>query len=161
MRYPMTPRGLSALKRELRECKAERPRLAEVILTARELGDISENADYDAAKERQGFLEGRIAELESKLAQADVIDPTTLSGDRVVFGAIVRLEEADSGEQVTYQIVGDDEADVKKGLISISSPLARALINHEEGDEVTARVPSGTRVYEIIAVSFEARVTND
>lgn len=150
----MTPRGHLALKKELRECKAERPRLAEVILVARELGDISENADYDAAKERQAFLEGRIIELESKIAQADVIDPGSLSGDRVVFGATVELEEVDSGENMTYQIVGEDEADVKKGMISITSPVARALLKHEVGDEVVVTVPGGKRTYEIINVSF-------
>jgi transcription elongation factor GreA len=155
MSYPMTPRGLAALRKELRECKAERPKLADVILAARELGDISENADYDAAKERQAFLEGRIAELEGKIATADVIDPSTLSGDRVVFGATVALEEAESGDTSKYQIVGEDEADVKKGLISISSPIARALLTHEVGDEVTVKVPGGTRVYEIVDVTFE------
>lgn len=152
---PMTPRGLAALKQELRECKAERPRLSETILIAREHGDISENADFTAAKERQAFLEGRILDLDSKIAQADVIDPTTLSGDRVVFGATVSLEEVESGDKATYMIVGDDEADVKKGTISISSPIARALVNHEVGDEVTVRVPGGTRIYEIVDVTFK------
>lgn len=150
----MTPRGHLALKKELRECKAERPKLAEIILAARELGDISENADYDAAKERQAFLEGRIIELESKIAQADVIDPGSLSGDRVVFGATVELEEVESGEATKYQIVGEDEADVKNGMISITSPLARALLKHEVGDEVVVNVPGGKRTYEIINVSF-------
>ncbi|MBW2733347.1 MAG: transcription elongation factor GreA [Deltaproteobacteria bacterium] len=154
MRFPMTPRGHLALKRELRECKAERPKLAEIILVARELGDISENADYDAAKERQAFLEGRIIELESKIAQADVIDPGALSGDRVAFGATVELEEVDSGETKTYQIVGQDEADVKKGMISITSPVARGLLKHEVGDEVVVNVPGGQRTYEIVNVSF-------
>jgi len=155
MRFPMTPRGWAALKAELRECHAEGPRLAEVILAARELGDISENADYDAAKDRQAFLEGRIIELQSKIAQADIIDPATLSGDRAVFGAVVDVEEIDSGERATYQIVGEFEADVKQGLISITSPLARALIGHEAGDEVTVKVPGGTRIYEIVDVSFK------
>jgi len=154
MKFPMTPKGHEKLKRELRECKAERPKLAEVILAARELGDLSENAEYHAAKEKQGFLEGRIRELESKLAQSEVIDPARLSGDRVVFGAKVSLEDADSGEEARYQIVGEDEADVKKGLISIVSPLARALLNHLVGDEVTVKVPGGTRIYEIVDVSF-------
>ncbi len=155
MRYPMTRRGWLAMKAELRECKAERPELGEIILVAREHGDISENAEFDAAKDRQAFLEGHIIELQSKIAQADVIDPELLSGDRVVFGATIEVEEIDSGEQTTYQIVGEDEADVKKGLLSITSPVARALIKHEVGDEVTVKVPSGTRVYEIVDVSFK------
>lgn len=155
MRFPMTPAGHAALKKELRECKAERPKLADIILIAREHGDISENADFDAAKERQAFLEGRIMELEAKLAQAEVIDPTTLSGDRVVFGATVDLEEVESGENKTYKIVGEDESDVKKGKISLTSPIAKALINREVGDEVTVKVPGGTRVYEIVDVIFK------
>ncbi|MCC6750830.1 MAG: transcription elongation factor GreA [Deltaproteobacteria bacterium] len=150
----MTPQGLDRLRVELRECKAERPRLADTILEARELGDLSENAEYHAAKERQGFLEARIRELEAKIGQAEVIDPSKLSGDRVIFGATVRLAEIDSGEEVRYSIVGDDESDVKAGRISISSPVARALINHSVGDEVTVKVPGGTRRYEIVDVSF-------
>jgi len=154
MKIPMTPRGLQKLKTELRECKAERPRLAEVILEARELGDLSENAEYHAAKEKQGFLEGRIRDLESKIAQSEVIDPSRLKGNRVVFGATVALTDSDSGEESTYMIVGDDEADVKEGKISINSPVARALLNHVEGDEVQVKVPTGVRVYEICSVSF-------
>ena len=150
----MTPKGYAAMKEELRQAKAERPRLSEVILVARELGDLSENAEYHAAKEKQGFLEGRIRELESKLAQSDVIDPTKLSGDRVVFGALVTVEDADGGDESKYQIVGEDESDVKQGLISIVSPLARALLNHRVGDEVNVRVPGGERCYEIVDVSF-------
>lgn len=156
MRVPMTPRGYARLKEELRQCKAERPRLSEIILAARELGDLSENAEYHAAKERQGFLEGRIRELESKLALSNVIDPSKLSGERVVFGATVKVEDADSGEQAVYTIVGDDESDAKQGLISISSPLARALVNHTIGDEVTVRAPGGARNYEIVDVAFSA-----
>ena len=155
MRIPMTRVGWLAMKAELRDLKSERPKLADLILKARELGDLSENADYHAAKERQGFLEGRISELESKIAQADVIDPTTLKGDRVVFGATIEVEEVESGDQATYQIVGEDEADIKKGLLSITSPVARALLNHEVGDEVTVRAPGGTRLYEIVDVSFK------
>jgi len=154
MKIPMTPRGHRMLKDELRECKAERPRLAEAILAARELGDLSENAEYHAAKERQGFLEGRIRDLESKLAQAEVIDPSKLSGERVVFGAIVTLEDCNSGAECRYQIVGDDEADVKAGQISISSPMARALLRNGIGDEVRVRTPGGDRAYEIVDVSF-------
>lgn len=150
----MTPGGYDKLKAELRECKAERPRLADVILAARELGDLSENAEYHAAKEKQGFLEGRITELESLIAQAEVIDPSRLSGTRVVFGATVTLEDPHSGNEVRYTIVGDHESDVKEGLISINSPVARALLSHEVGDEVKVRAPGGMRTYEIIDVSF-------
>lgn len=155
MKYPMTPRGYEKLKEELREAKAERPRLADIILEAREHGDISENAEYHAAKERQSFLEGRIRDLEAKIGLADVIDPARLSGDRIVFGATVQLEDSDSGEKSRYTIVGDDESDVKSGRISISSPVARALINHSVGDEVHVKVPGGMKVYEVMKVSFE------
>ena len=154
MKYPMTPDGLARLKVELRECKAERPRLADVILAARELGDLSENAEYHAAKEKQAFLEGRIIELEAKIGQADVIDPSRLSGDKVVFGATVTIADADSGEESAYTIVGEDEADVKQRRISITSPVARALIGHEVGDEVRVNTPGGMREYEIVDVSF-------
>jgi len=154
MKYPMTPQGYEKLKEELRSCKAERPRLADIILEAREHGDLSENAEYHAAKERQGFLEARIRELEAKIGQAEVIDPTRLSGDRVVFGATVVLGDADSGERVTYTIVGEDESDVKQGLISVASPMARALLNHGEGEEVQVRAPGGTRIYEVVSVTF-------
>ena len=153
-RFPMTPRGLDKLRRALREIQAERPKLALVIEAARELGDLSENAEYHAAKERQSFLEGRMMELEAKIGQADVIDPTKLKGTRVVFGATVKLEDCDSGDASRYMIVGDDEADVKGGKISISSPVARALINKNEGDEVQVRTPGGLRTYEIMGVSF-------
>lgn len=154
MNFPMTPKGLEKLKTELRECKAERPRLADVILAARELGDLSENAEYHAAKERQGFLEGRISELEAKIGQAQVIDPAKLKGDKVVFGATVTLADLDSGDESTYTIVGDDEADVKARLISISSPMARALIGHKLGDEVKVKTPGGLREYEVVDLSF-------
>ena len=154
MKFPMTPSGYEKLRNELRQCKAERPKLAEVILAARELGDLSENAEYHAAKEKQGFLEARITELESKLAQSEVIDPAKLSGDRVAFGATVTLEDPD-GNEVVYTIVGDDEADVKAGRISISSPVARALLKHEVGDEVTVRTPGGNRTYEIADLTWE------
>jgi transcription elongation factor GreA len=154
MKFPMTPRGYEKLKEELREAKAERPRLAQVILEAREQGDISENAEYHAAKERQGFLEGRIRDLEAKIGLAQVIDPRKLAGDRVVFGATVDLEAADSGDRVRYTIVGEDESDAKLGLISITSPVARALLNHTVGDEVNVKVPGGLRTYEIVAVCF-------
>jgi len=155
MKFPMTPKGLDKLKVELRECKAERPRLADVILAARELGDISENAEYHAAKERQAFLEGRIIELEAKIGQAQVIDPTKLKGQKVVFGATVTLADADSGDEMVYSIVGEDEADVKRQLISITSPVARALIGHSVGEEVKVKTPGGLREYEIIDVAFK------
>jgi len=154
MKFPITPRGYERLKEELREAKAERPRLSQEILEAREKGDISENAEYHAAKERQAFLEGRIRDLEAKIGLADVIDPAKLRGDRVVFGASVTLADSDSGEKVRYTIVGDEESDVKLGLISISSPVARALINRSVGDEVKIKTPGGVRGYEIEAVSF-------
>jgi transcription elongation factor GreA len=154
MKYPMTPDGLAKLKEELRECKAERPRLADVILAARELGDLSENAEYHAAKEKQAFLEGRIIELEAKIGQADVIDPARLSGNKVVFGATVTLADTESGDESSYTIVGEDEADVKQRRISITSPVARALIGHLVGDEVKVKTPGGMREYEIVDVSF-------
>jgi len=152
--YPMTPKGLEKLREELRLARAERPKLAQTILEAREHGDLSENAEYHAAKERQSFLEGRIRELEAKIGQAEVIDPSKLRGDRVVFGATVTLADGDSGEEVQYTIVGDDEADAKQGRISISSPVARALIGHTVGDEVKVKVPGGLRTYEIADVFF-------
>ena len=124
-----------------------------MILEAREHGDITENAEYHAAKERQAFLEGRIRDLEARIGMAQVIDTSKLSGDRVVFGATVDLQ-ADSGERTRYTIVGEDEADAKLGLLSIASPLARALVNHSVGDEVSVKVPGGVRTYEIVAVSF-------
>lgn len=151
----MTPQGQTALKNELRECKTERVLLADVILAARELGDLSENAEYHAAKEKQGMLEARIRYLESKLAQAEVIDPKKLSGDKVIFGATVQLTDVDSDEERTYRIVGEDESDVKQGTISFASPVARSIIGRYVGDEVKVRVPGGTRIFEILAVSFD------
>ena len=125
------------------------------IAEARAQGDLSENAEYDAAKDRQGFIEGRIQEIEGKLSAAQVIDPAALdAGGRVVFGATVELEDEDSGEAVTYQIVGEDEADLKQGLINVSSPIARALIGKEEGDTAEVQAPGGVRRYEIVAVSY-------
>ena len=150
----MTPKGLAQLRTDLRECKAERPRLADVILAARELGDISENAEYHAAKERQSFLEGHISELEAKIGQAQVIDPSRLKGDKVVFGATVTLTDVDSGDESTYTIVGEHEADVKQQRISITSPMARALIGHNVGQEVKVKPPGGMREYEMVGVSF-------
>jgi transcription elongation factor GreA len=133
----------------------ERPAVVNSIAEARAQGDLSENSEYDAAKEKQGFIEGRIAEIESKLAGAQVIDPTTVEADgRVIFGATVELEETATGDTVTYQIVGDDEADIDHGLVSISSPIARALIGKSEGDVASVQAPSGAREYEIIAVKY-------
>ena len=154
---PVTKRGADMLKTELHKLKTvERHAVIQAIAEARAQGDLSENADYDAAKERQGFIEGRIAEIEGKLSIAQIIDPATLDADgRVVFGATVELEEQNSGEQVTYQIVGEDEADLKLGLINISSPIARALIGKAEGDVADVQAPGGLKSYEIIGVRYE------
>ena len=154
---PVTKRGAEALKAELHKLKTvDRPWVINAIAEARAQGDLSENAEYDAAKDRQGFIEGRIAEIESKLAQAQVIDPATLdAGGRVVFGAIVELEDELSGAAVTYQIVGEDEADLKQGLINISSPIARALIGKVEGDVAEVQAPGGVKRYEIMAVRYQ------
>lgn len=153
---PITKRGAEQLKAELHRLKTkERPEVIQAIAEARAQGDLSENAEYDAAKDRQGFIEGRIKEVEGKLAAAQIIDPSSLdAGGKVVFGATVQLEEEESGEQVTYQIVGEDEADLKQGLINISSPIARALIGKEEGDSAEVQAPGGIKHYEIIAVSY-------
>ena len=153
---PLTKRGAELLRDELQRLKAvERPAVINAIAEARAQGDLSENAEYDAAKEKQGFIEGRIAEIESKLAAAQVIDPSALDADgRVVFAATVELEDLGSGNVVTYQIVGDDEADIDHGLISVSSPIARALIGKSEGDVAAVQAPGGVREYEIIAVSY-------
>jgi transcription elongation factor GreA len=153
---PLTVRGAEKLKAELQRLKSvERHAVILAISEARAQGDLSENAEYDAAKDKQGFIEGRILELESKLAAAQVIDPATLDADgRVVFGATVELEEEDSGTKVTYQIVGDDEADLKLGLISISSPIARSLIGKEAGDVAEYQAPGGTKSFEIVAVRY-------
>ncbi len=153
---PMTKQGAELLKSELQRLKAvERPSVIQAIKEAREKGDLSENAEYDAAKERQGFIEGRILELEGKLAAAQVIDPGELDADgRIVFASTVELEDLDSGDKVTYQIVGDDEADLKHGKISVSSPIARALIGKYAGDAVEVQAPGGKREYEVIEVRY-------
>ena len=155
-KVPMTVAGAERLKAELHRLKTtERPAVIQAIAEARAQGDLSENADYDAAKERQGFIEGRIAEVESKLANAQVIDPGEVDADgRVVFGATVDIEDAESGERSTYQIVGDDEADIKGGKISVNSPIARALIGKTEGDSVEVQAPGGVRSYEVLAVRY-------
>ena len=153
---PLTVRGADKLKEELSRLKGvERHAVIQAISEARAQGDLSENAEYEAAKDKQGFIEGRILEIESKLAAAQIIDPARLNGEgRIVFGSTVDLEDEDSGAAVTYQIVGDDEADLKKGLISISSPIARALIGKSSGDVAEVQAPGGVRHYEIIAVRY-------
>ena len=153
---PLTRRGADKLKEELSRLKTvERHAVIQAISEARAQGDLSENAEYEAAKDKQAFIEGRIAEIESKLAAAQVIDPASLdAGGRVVFGATVELEEEDGGHRVTYQIVGDDEADLKQGLISISSPIARALIGKESGDVADVQAPGGVKSYEIVDVRY-------
>jgi transcription elongation factor GreA len=153
---PLTVRGAELLRQELHRLKhVERPSVIAAISEARAQGDLSENADYDAAKERQGFIEGRILELESKLSNAQVIDPKTVNADgRVVFGSTVDLEDLDAGKQVTYQIVGDDEADIAQGLISVSSPIARSLIGKSPGDVAIVQAPGGRREYEILDVRY-------
>ena len=156
-RVPMTANGYQALKEELKTLKSvDRPNISKAIEEARAHGDLSENAEYHAAKEKQSFIEGRIKELESKLALADIIDPKTLSGEKIVFGATVKLLDCDSEEEVTYQIVGDDEADLKKNKISVKAPIARALIGQRKGELVTIKSPKkgGEKEYEILAVSF-------
>jgi transcription elongation factor GreA len=151
----MTPRGQQLLKDELKRLReVERPKNVRDIEEARAHGDLKENAEYHAAKERQGFIEGRSREIEAILAQAEIIDPAKLSGSKVVFGATVKLIDTDSGEEVTYMIVGDYEADIKEKRIAVSAPLARAMIGREQGDTVTIRTGKGTREYEISDVRF-------
>ncbi|MEP7050392.1 MAG: transcription elongation factor GreA [Pseudomonadota bacterium] len=151
---PMTPGGAQKLRDELVRLKEERPKISREIGTAREHGDLKENAEYHAAKERQGLVEARIKDIEDKLSRAEVIDPTKLSGDRVRFGAVVMLLNLDTNEENTYQIVGADEADLKNGTISVSAPLSRALIGKSTGDEVVVNLPGGTRRYEIGSIEF-------
>ena len=155
---PLTIRGAERLKSELQRLKGvERHAVIQAIAEARAQGDLSENAEYEAAKDKQGFIEGRILEIESKLAAANIIDPALLAdnaGGRVVFGATVDLEEEESGKALTYQIVGEDEADLKVGLISIGSPIARALIGKSAGDLAEVQAPGGVRSYEIIGVRY-------
>jgi len=152
-RVPVTPEGYEALKKELENLKrVERPQNIKAIEEARAHGDLSENAEFDAAKDRQGFIEGRIGELGFKLANADVIDPSKLPKDRAVFGTKVLLENIDTGEEVEYQLVGPDESDIGKGRISVSSPLGRAILGKKPGDELTLEVPGGKRVYELVDI---------
>jgi len=156
-KIPLTVIGAEQLRTELQHLKAvERPAVIQAIAEARAQGDLSENAEYDAAKEKQGFIEGRIAELEGKLSNAQIIDPTTLDAEgRIVFAATVELEDMESGDSVTYQIVGEDEADIKAGKISVSSPIARALIGKYVGDTVDVQAPGGVRQYEVLDVQYK------
>jgi transcription elongation factor GreA len=156
-RIPITSDGELRLREELQKLKKEdRPRIISAIAEARSHGDLSENAEYHAAREAQSFLEGRIAELESVLSHAQVIDPARVTHEgRIVFGATVELYSSDSDEEVTYQIVGEAEADINYGRISITSPIARALIGREEGDEVEVHAPGGVRIYEILGIRYE------
>jgi transcription elongation factor GreA len=153
---PITAAGYERLKEELKNLKSvERPKVISEIADARALGDLSENAEYDAAREKQGFIEGRISELDGTLSNAQLIEPSTIDADgRAVFGATVEIEDLETGDKVTYQIVGDAEADIKANLISVSSPVARSLIGKFEGDVVQVRAPSGIREYEIISIKY-------
>ena len=154
MKHPMTLKGAAALRAELKRLKSEaRPSIVKAIAEARGHGDLSENAEYHAAREQQGFIEGRINEIERKLGNAEVIDPATLPNTgKVVFGATVELEDQAGGARVVYQIAGEDEADIRAGRISVTSPIARALIGKSEGDVVEVAAPGGVRSYEIVAV---------
>jgi len=156
IKVPMTTEGAARLKAELHRLKTvERPAVIQALADARSHGDLSENADYDAAKERQGFIEGRISEVESKLAHAQVINPADIEADgRVVFGSTVEVEDLASGDRNAYQIVGDDEADIKAGKISVNSPIARALIGKTVGDTAEVQAPGGLRNYEVLAVRY-------
>jgi transcription elongation factor GreA len=152
-RVPITKEGHEALKKELQHLKqVERPKNIKAIEIARAHGDLSENAEFDAAKERQSFLEGRIAELEYKVVNAEVIDPSTLPKDKAVFASTVVLENVDTGESFTYQLVGQDESDIDKGKISVSSPLGKAILGKTSGDEIVLQAPAGKRCYELIEI---------
>ena len=155
-RVPMTAGGYANLVEELKHLKiTERPAVIQAIEEARAHGDLSENAEYHAAKEKQGFIEGRVAELEAKISRAEVIDPTTLNGSKVKFGATVCVADEDTDQESTYKIVGTDESDIKSGLLSVSSPLSRALIGKEVGDSVSVEAPGGARGYEVVSVEFK------
>ena len=154
-KFPMTPRGLAALQSELKQLKSvERPAIIRAIAEAREHGDLSENAEYHSAREKQSFIEGRVKELEGLISRAEVIDPKKMSGS-IKFGATVTLIDEDTEERKTYQIVGEQEADIENGLLNIKSPLARALIGKEEGDSVEVRTPGGTRDYEVASIDYK------
>jgi transcription elongation factor GreA len=153
---PITPEGYGKLREELNHLRSvERPKVIQMIAVAREHGDLSENAEYHAARDRQSFIEGRVKEIENKLARAEVIDPSKLSGERVAFGATVKLTNTQTDEEVTYRIVGADESDLAAGSISIASPLARSLLGREVGDEVKVRMPGGERLYEVLEIAFK------
>ena len=156
-RNPMTLRGAEALRVELKRLKSEdRPRVIKAIAEARSHGDLSENAEYHAAREQQGFIEGRIGEIEAKLSTAEIIDPSTVTNNgKVIFGATVELEGQDDGKAISYQIVGEDEADIRAGRISITSPIARALVGKTEGDLIDVDAPGGTKSYELVSVRYE------
>ncbi|NBT59048.1 transcription elongation factor GreA [bacterium] len=153
---PMTVNGKKKLEEELKHLKMhERPRVIQAIAVARSHGDLSENAEYDAAREQQGFIEGRIKELEDKIARSQVVDPSEIKTDRIVFGATIQVKDLDTDETKKYQIVGVDESDVKEGKLSIESPIARQLLNKKEGDVVTIRVPRGEIEYEVVSIRYE------
>jgi transcription elongation factor GreA len=155
-RYPMTPEGHQALTVELKHLQTvERPKISKEIGIAREHGDLKENAEYHAAREKQGMIEGRIQHIEGVLSRAEVVDSTQMHGDRVKFGAYITLEDVDSGEEKAFRIVGPEEADVAKGTISVTAPMARACITHEVGDEVRVNAPGGARNYQIIALKWK------
>jgi len=155
-RIPMTENGHTRLQEELKQLKSvQRPAVIRALEEARSHGDLSENAEYEAARERQSFIEGRVADIEDKIRRAEVIDVSKLSGKEVKFGATVRLEDEDTGEKSTYQIVGVDEADITNGLLSVNAPLGRALINKTVGDSVEVTTPRGTKAYEITRVQFK------
>ena len=152
---PMTTEGHQRLQDELKHLvRVERPIVVQDIAEARSHGDLSENAEYDAAKDRQGFVEGRIKELNHKIALAQVIDPTSIKSDKIVFGAKVTLFDIDTDKEVTYQLVGVDEADIKVGKISITSPVGRALVGHKVDEEVSINVPSGVKIYEVVEIEY-------
>jgi transcription elongation factor GreA len=154
-RYPVTPEGHANLKKELRQLiEVERGAIVLAIETARAHGDLSENAEYDSAKEKQGMIEARIRDLEGKISMSEVIDPGTIKSDRIQFGATVTLEDSDTGESLQYMLVGGEEADLKRNRISLESPIARALIGKEEGDEVKIKVPKGTRIVEVVSIEY-------
>jgi transcription elongation factor GreA len=152
---PITPEGAAKLREELNQLRSvERPRVIQMIATAREHGDLKENAEYHAARDKQSFIEGRVKDIENKLARAEIIDPSKLAGDRVAFGAYVKMQNTETEEEAKYRILGADEADLAQGTISVTSPLARALLGKEVGDEVKVRMPGGERTYEILEVTF-------
>ena len=152
---PITPEGYEKLRDELHHLRSvERPRVIQMIATAREHGDLKENAEYHAARDKQSFIEGRVKDIENKLARAEIIDPSKLAGDRVAFGAYVKMQNTETEEEAKYRILGADEADLAQGTISVTSPLARALLGKEVGDEVKVRMPGGERTYEILEVTF-------